>query len=236
MAYFGKLVGIGRNRDGNPFGIYGLAIPEGHGDMWRLDVDYQRPGSNVISLVKAVPFGEKPARNKENVEYKAIIANSHKGATLISSGVHADKTWEWILDGVCYEHCMAHGFINNGGAEPDSDRTPRIAAAVNVFSSGALGIGTGNGVYAEKVELEELGKAQILKTCTGEYSGVNGFVTSGREIPAEIIDIYGSNVQKIADNLYDFLGPEAVSSAAVLWTSVGKGTNGWKVAARNRHK
>jgi IMP cyclohydrolase len=184
---------------------------------------------------------------RDLIFYDAIRIHDGKGRVIISNGNQTGPI-ELMLQQLEREEreldfplAIAHGFVDQKGAEPDSYRTPRIAGILNKDGHSALGIVTKDGLYTEKSLPRNTsgvpGAISYVSTYKGDPLDKNKIVVPGElRIPSGYIGSFdfGSTAQKFADNIFDWIDPDfVVCAAAVIWNP---DTQRWDLAVRNLHK
>jgi IMP cyclohydrolase len=237
MVYLGRIVGVGLNEEGKPFGVYSISgrSPPSKERKAELIEDYR---------VRIGPSGELTAEQRDMEDlifYNAIIANGNTGKATITNGRQTDKTNYHLNNDINMQYnpcsCIAAGFIANGGAEPDKYRTPRIGGTLNgPDGKVSLGIVTESGMIVRDIELVfgDFIKENVdyVSTYAGSPSDPREVVIPTLQIPGGNFSLYGKTAQKLADNMYDWMDKDfVVAAAAALWDD-----GEWKLAVRNLHE
>ncbi len=236
MVYLGRIVGVGLNEDGRPFGVYSVS--------GRSPPSKERKAELIDDCrVRIGPSGELTDDQRvmeDLIFYNAIIANGNTGKATITNGKHTDITdystnSDIVVDNPC--SCIAAGFLANGGAEPDKYRTPRIGGILyGPDEKSSLGIVTEFGMIVSDIDIVSGGfnkeNVNYVSTYAGDPANPREVVIPGLTIPGGNFPLYGKTAQKLADNMYDWMDRDfVVATSAALWDN-GK----WKLAVRNLHE
>ncbi len=236
MAYLGRVVGVGLTKNERPCGIYAVS---GRSEGSRMRIAEIAEGE--FPSVKIGPYGElspQQEAQRDLLFYNAIKINNGKRRAVISNGKQTDPI-ELMLQEIEKEEreldfplAIAHGFVDQKGAEPDKFRTPRIAGIIDEEGRAALGIVTNYGLNTVNA-----GSRKISYVSTYAANPLNKseiIIPDRLDIPfGHIISKSISNPQELADDIYDLIDQNfVVCSAAAVWNP---DTQRWDLAVRNLH-
>jgi len=226
--YLGRVIGLVNER---PFGVYAVS-GRSEGSKARRFV-IKDP-----LTVATEPLGELTAEQMEMMDlifYNAIKVHPDRKRVVISNGSQTDH----ILLALCdsenpdYSLAIARGFVEAGGAEPDTYRTPRIAGIIDNGGGLALGIVTEHGLNVETLGNSDI-QRRYISTYAGHLDDPRAVVVSGLEIPTGTFNLEGHTAQDLADNMYGWMDPAlVVCTAAALWDPRKEN---WNLAVRNLHE
>lgn len=222
MVYLGRICGIGLTEEGKPILLYAVS--------GRSEASKERKARRYHDMVHIGPL--KRSHDDPLRHYDAISV-SLNGTGVATNGRHTEDVSEYYLNKPTIGIQQA---LMRWGHEPDEPiYTPRIAAALKAKPSSqrdfSLGI-VSKDAGANTISLfPPDGVAYGISTYAGDTKNpreiVIPYATPILSLPAS-----GNTVQRLADDLYDYIDRDfVVCTAAALWDG-----NEWKMAVRNLHK
>jgi IMP cyclohydrolase len=229
MAYFGRIVAVGRTVQDEPAVIYGISGRSEGSKKRKLALEKYEG----MQCVHVREIGELTADQRARYDiffYPAIVA--HGSLAVVTNGNHTKDLVDTILSEPHEDGNFAEA-LDGREYEPDDYSTPRIAGQISWFDEEPL-------VEAAVLSKESRNLMIIDKLASGLFACISTYQGKGDEPEKpEKGRIWhqkfsGASAQELADELYNWLEPDkrvATGSAVMKHSS-----REWQLAVRNLHE
>ncbi|NWG09977.1 MAG: hypothetical protein HXX80_06730 [Nitrososphaerales archaeon] len=228
MVYLGRVVAIGRTKEGRPCCAYAVSGRSRSSRMRRAILHHKR-----VAIEPLIGVQEGQGDQASLIFYDCITYNDYPPLIVIGNGNQVNSIFDLFSSEESSVKNMRE-ILKELGPEPDSYHTPRIAGAIWKPSKDSpwrycVGMITSEDFDVKIITIPK-NRLVYLSTYTGDELEPKAPKFDSIDDILKEIDLEGSSAGDFADSMFDWMDHKfIVCTASAVWMN-----DRWELAVRNR--